>query len=740
MKMIKRLGRCSACAMALAALGATAQETGKTAGDGKASAPVKAVQLDAVVVTARYREEVLQRIPVSVTALDAGELQSRGAEDLGALGAAVPNLTIYAARPFNNALTAYIRGIGQSETVWGVDPGVGVYVDDVYLARPQAALLDVLDVERIEVLRGPQGTLYGKNTIGGAIRYITRAADDEFSGNLGVTVGDYDRRDFKGVVNLPIGERLRTRVAFASLDRDGFGKNLVTGDEVSAQHAGVARVSVEWTPHDDVEVRLAYDRYRDRSGPRGARRRAVNPNDPLRTPPDNGNYDVRSGMPSLDEMDSEGASATVDWTLNERWRLKSITAYRAGDSLGNVDFDLLPLPISDLNRRLFERQASQEFQLLASSGRAHAIAGLYLFDGEAGGTVRQTIQGRMFNVSRGVVKTGSAAIYGDLTWDFTDKLSLEGGLRYTSEKKTGTVLNRGYTDATFTVPRGAALADFTDSKTFSSLSPRVNVSYKLTEAAMLYAQASRGFKSGGYNIRANTRFVPGSGLPFKDETATSYELGAKTQWLDGKITANAAAFHNDYRDIQLSVFTSYDSNGDGINDALFGDFKNAGAGTINGAEFELSALTGRHLRWLGHVGYLDTHYDGFISNGVDIADSQHFANAPRWTGGLSAIADIPLGPAGSLQARVDGNYQSKVYPTTELNQASAETLAQEGYTLWNASLTYRSPDGKWQAALQGQNLGDKAYRTTGYDFPVYGIRTGYYGPPGTVSLSLTYLF
>ena len=175
-------------AMAAAAFGAGAQEATHAAGAGKRE-PVDRtpVQLDRIVVTARRRNEVLQQVPMSVTALDAADLQTRGAQDLGDLGAAVPNVTIYAARPFNNAITAYIRGIGQSEPVWGVDPGVAVYVDDVYLARPQAALLDILDVDRIEVLRGPQGTLYGKNSIGGAIKYITHEIGDVFSGHAGIT-------------------------------------------------------------------------------------------------------------------------------------------------------------------------------------------------------------------------------------------------------------------------------------------------------------------------------------------------------------------------------------------------------------------------------------------------------------------------------------------------------------------------------------------------------------------------
>jgi iron complex outermembrane receptor protein len=733
--MLKVLLMHSACAMSLLAFAAAAQEPDAVPDVQEPKDTLLPEELGGVVVTARRRDEILQQVPLAVTVLDAAELSSRGAEDLTALGAAVPNLTIYPARAFSNAVTAYIRGVGQSEPVWGVEPGVGIYVDDVYLARPQAALLDILDVERIEVLRGPQGTLYGRNTIGGAIKYITRPVDADFSGNVGILAGDYGRREFKGAVNLPMGDELGARVSFGSFDRDGFGKNLITGEDVSAKDTTVARLTTRWAPNDRLEVRMAYDIYRDDSGSLGAKRLAINPYDPLHTPPNDSNFDVQSGMPNLDKSEVVGWSATIDWAINEQMRLKSISAHRHGDFRANADLDTLPQAIDDVIRHFWDQQSSQEFQWQWNSDRAHAVTGLYLFDADAAGNVKTSTKGT-FMVSTGVVKTESAALFSDLVWDFDNKMSLELGLRYTRERKTGTVLNQGYTDATFTEPNGRVAADFTDSTVFHSPSPRINLSYTPSEALMLYAQVSRGFKSGGYNIRANTRAAPEAALPFQDETVTAYEVGAKSGWLDDRLTLNASVFRYDYHDIQLSVFTSYDSNGDGTKDSIFGDFKNAGRGTVNGAELEFAARTGEHLRWLGHVGYLDTGYSEFISAGVNIADTQRFTNAPRWTSGASAIAEFPLKSAGMLVARVDGNYQSKIYPTTDLS----EFIAQDGYTLWNASLTWRSPSNKWQAALVGLNLTDKAYRITGWDAPLLGLRTAYYGPPKTVSASVTYFF
>ena len=385
----------------------------------------------------------------------------------------------------------------------------------------------------------------------------------------------------------------------------------------------------------------------------------------------------------------------------------------------------------DVTRHIFDEQTSQKLQSQIDSERSHAVAG-DLFDGEANGRVNVTSNNRLFLRSTGSVGTRSAAIYGDLTVDFSDRLSVEAGLRYTSEKKTGTVFNQGYTDATFTTPNGFVAADFTDSKTFGALSPRLSVSWHPTEDVMLYAQASRGFKSGSYNIRADTVIPPGSGRPYEDETSTSYELGAKTQWLDGRLTLDAALFHNDYRDLQLSVSVNGRYRWQRHQGHILRRFPERQRRHHRWCRVRTGRADRRHFRWLANAGYLDAKYDEYISDGVNIADSQRLVDAPRWTGGLSAIVDVPLGGAGALVARVDGHYQSKVYSSTD----ASETLAQDGYTLWNASLAYGSPQKNWQLALSGQNLSNKAYRTSGNSSPLIG----YYGPPRTFALSLSWFF
>lgn len=711
--------------LALLASGAPAQDAGT-----QARQP-DAVELDRVLVTARRRPEPLQAVPGAVTAVSGEELASRGAQDITALGAVTPNLVVSPARGFNGTVIAYIRGIGQFDAIWGVEPGVGIYIDDVYMARPQGALLDVLDVARVEVLRGPQGTLYGRNTLAGAIKVIPREPSADVEGRASLSVGDYARRDGKLILNLPVNDRLRTRVALGKYERAGFGRNLSTGARVGDRDAGVARISVLWTPLPDVAVRLAWDRLRDRSDTPPARRLAVPPRaiDPDQTPLDPGSHDVRSDAAETQSVDNEGASLVIDWAFRPQWRLRSISAWRHGDSKAILDMDSLARPIWVLGRDFRERQRSQEFQLHFDGDDTHLAAGLYLFDGVEAGDGRSNRPLAFPVVTRyyraeGFLRTRSTAVYANLTRQLGTRWELDAGLRYTLERKSVTAYNAHYRDASFTTVL-EELADFTDRTTYRAPTPRLALSWRPNERMMLYAQTSRGFKGGSYNVRANAKAFPDSVHPLDAETVAAYELGAKSEWLGGRLQANAALFRNDYRNIQLSVLT----------ETGFPDFRNAGSGTSQGAELEWRARLGRHFDWSGHVGYLDARYDHYIDRGIDVAGSRRFPNAPRWTAGTSLGGEFPLRRAGWLRARIDGRYQSEAWPTTDLTPL----LRQAGYALWNASLGWTSPQQRWELTLRGDNLGDHAYRTSGFAYP-FGIVTGYYGSPRTYSLTLARSF
>ena len=689
-------------------------------------------ELAPTTVTARRREEDLPEVPLAVTALDGAALDAYGVDDLGELDALVPNLTIYAARGASSTVTAYIRGVGPSDPLWGVDPGVGIYVDDVYVARPQGALLDLLDVERIEVLRGPQGTLYGKNTIGGAIRYLTRQPVATNEGRAELVAGTQSRFDVRAVANAQLGsDAVDGRIAVAALNHDGFGENRANGAPVSDQEVLVARGAVALHPRADLDVTIAGDWTDDQSGVRGGRRlNAANPFDPAQTPPFDDRYDIASGMPNVNDVASGGASATVAWHGGEGWSLKSITAWRRSETATTIDFDQLPDPIADVDGTLDDEQLSQELQLAVERGAIDAVFGAYWFDGSAGGTVRNDFRGATFTATSGSVDTESIALYGEGTWRFARDWSLTLGARWTNETKRAHVLNRAFADATFATAL-ATQAAFDDSASYANVSPRIVLDWHASDALMLYASASRGFKSGGFNIRANVAAVPASARPFDDESVTAYELGAKLASADGRVALAAAAFHEDYRDIQLSVFSAYDSNGDGVDDAFFGDFTNAARGEIDGLELELTARLGERWRVQGNYAWLDARYDEYVDRGTDVSGTKRFTNAPPRSGMLSLEYAWPFA-GGELAARVTYARQSRVYPTTDLSEA----IAQGSYGLLDAGLAWHSASRAWRVTLQGSNLADTEYRTSGYNVPVLGVLTGFYGEPRQVSLAI----
>jgi iron complex outermembrane receptor protein len=696
-----------------------------------------ATNLDTIMVTARKREETLQEVPVAVTAFTSEALDKLNVQDIGDLDAQVPNLTIYAARGASSTVTAYIRGVGQSDPTWGADPGVGIYLDDVYIARPQGALLDVFDVSRIEVLRGPQGTLYGKNTIGGAIKYVSRGLPTTTEGFAQVTVGNYNQRDAKAAIGGPLGgsdSGLRGRIAVASMNRDGFGENTYNGQPVSDKQVNAARLNLGAYAGDDFDVQFALDWIDDQSGMRGSKMLARNPFTPAYPPMDD-RYDIRSGMPNVNSVETKGASATVNWRPNEDWALKYVVAKRESDSHSNIDFDTTPVKLADVGGFYEDNQVSNELQAnYDGGGRVRGVVGLYQFSGEAGGQIRNNFFNLQFGDTRGKVLTDSVALYADWTFDLTSRLKLDVGARYTDEDKRAIVLNRFYADATFTRPIAVA-ADFDKTTNFKNVSPKVSLDYQITPDIMVYGLATRGFKSGGYNIRANAVAVPRSAEPFDDETVDSYEIGSKMAFLDQRLFLNLSAFHNKYKDIQLSVFTGIDTNGDGVNDAFFGDFTNAGKGTVNGLEVEYQYLPTQNWLITGNLAWLDTKYDEYMDRGVNVADQMKFTNAPEFSGAVNVEYRTDLANGGNLSARVGYSYQSEVWPTTDLSPV----IRQDGYGLVNAGVIWKLNDA-WTFSLQGTNLADKEYRTTGYNIPAVGTLIGFYGPPRQYSLSVRYDF
>lgn len=747
--------------------------------------------MEEVVVTARKRAENLQKVPMAISAIGAQELALNASANVADIQNQVPGLTAYAARGTSSSLTAYIRGVGQSDPLWGVEPGVGLYLDDVYIARPQGALLEVFDVERIEVLRGPQGTLYGRNTIGGAIKYVSKPVSPTPEGDIQISVGDYARQDVVASYSAPlIDDELFASLAIASLTHDGWGKNNYTGQEVSDKQVLSGRLALQWQASDKLQAKLALDATKDTSAPRGGQRMLENPWEatipamlsglvpPLAVvgglpiydpsaidslvnasglsplPVSDQRYDIDSAQQNArNDVNTSGASLTLQYSLNPAWDLKSISAYRSGDSQGTIDFDMGPLPIADVFGEYDDHQFSQELQLnYDNGGDWQGVIGLYYMDANAGGDVRNQfllapvyeatdptspLPGVNFTAviptytsSSGDVTTQNYSLYGEASVQISSQLALTFGGRYNWEKKEVTVLAQNFSDSEFSNVSFTE-TDFDDDETWTNFSPKLGLDYQWSDTTLVYASVSQGFKSGGFNIRAKQTSQPESVNPYDEETVTAYELGLKTQLLE-RISINAAYFYSDYEDIQLSIF-SQSSDG-----TFFGDFANAGKGVIQGVEIEFNAALSKGFSLSGNVAYLDAQYKQYLSAGIDIADEQAFTNTPELTATLNGTYQHSYSGGSELVARLSYSYRDDVIPTTDLS----EIIAQDSYDTIDATLTYLSPDQRWRIAVEGRNLTDEEYRTSGYDLRSSGapIVQGFYGAPRTLALKVGYSF
>ena len=402
-------------------------------------------------MTARRRNELLQDVPIAVTAYTGEQLDRQGALDITDIGDTTPNVTIETSRGTNSTLTAFIRGVGQQDPVAGFEQGVGIYIDDVYLNRPQLALLDIYDVERIEVLRGPQGTLYGRNTIGGAIKYVTRRLSDAPEGGVRVNVGSYNQLDMVLTGSLPLADGLRVGAAVARLSRDGFGKNLTTGEENYNKDVLAARGTIEIEPSDSIFARVTGDYTWDDSNPRGGHR--LLPSLLTLAPVLGDKFDTRGGLNDpKQKITGGGVSGRVEIGLGSGFSLRSITAYRKDGSAGPIDFDALPSVDVDVPGLYENDQFSQELQLLVERGPLNGLVGVYYLNADARTAfdVRAYTTGSLLGLPGLTLGTDSEigtktwAAFADFTFDITSQLSLSGGLRYTSDRRTADIVRKTY--------------------------------------------------------------------------------------------------------------------------------------------------------------------------------------------------------------------------------------------------------------------------------------------------------
>lgn len=705
---------------------------------------------DEIIVTARRREENLLDVPIAVSAFSGEALELRGALDLTDIGNITPNTTLETSRGSNSTLSAFIRGIGQQDPVSGFEPGVGIYLDDVYLNRPQAAVLDIYDVERIEVLRGPQGTLYGRNTIGGAVKYVTKRLPQEFALSARATVGTYNQADGVVTVSAPVGDIVRVGGSVARLSRGGFGDNLTTGLENYNKDVWAARGTLELGGYGaPVSVRISGDYSHDKSDPRGGHR--IIPGLLSGAPVLDNVFDTRGGLvdPKQD-IEAYGLAMNISVDLSDSLTLRSISAWRKDDTLTPIDFDALPAADVDVPGGYFNEQVSQEVQLLVDAGPFSGMVGAYYLDA----TADTLFDVRLFTTLNGLtaftkaaVDTETYAIFGDFTYDLSEQLSLSVGGRYTWDKRTANILRQNYLGGGSPffggagVPFGAASTNFSGQRDFKKFTPRISLSFKPTPDDNIYASFSQGFKGGGFDPRgvgANAPDLNGNGirgendevaafLSFRPESVDSYEVGYKGNAFDGGLTFALAGFYADYTDVQIPGSVACIVSG---LPSFCGVTSNAGKATFKGVELEFNARLGEsiandgdRLNLLGAVGYIDAKFDQYISNiasvPTDVAAFRDVQNTPSWTASATLAYMTPVG-AGRLNLGTTVSYRSS---TTQF-EIPNPYIDQSGYALVDASLVYTAPDDRWSIGLYGKNLLDKEYKTSGYSFIAGNATTG----------------
>lgn len=716
-----------------------------------------------IVVTARKRAESLQETPIAISAFSGDSLQKQQVNSVASLDKIVPNLVVSETAPVGGSSAAasfFIRGIGQTDFNQNTEPGVGIYVDGVYIARSVGSALQFVDLEKIEVLRGPQGTLFGRNTIGGAISLTTKKPGKELAGYASVTVGSDMLLQFKGGVDAPISDKILTKVTFFAKSRNGYVTRIADDKDLGDENKFAIRGDLRLLPTENLTIDASLERMRDRENGAPLSLLAVYEDAPfpaysnfalngaqcgsLPSPALPACYNAQwfSGRekdngtgPVVSDTDVLGATLTVNWdapgtVLGSEVAVKSISAYRKLDSVFSADHDHSPVLIDNTFNDYKQRQYSQELQVTGSSKLLNWATGVYYFR-ETGTDANYVDFSIGSLLSGGSIRNRSLAFFGQATVNLTDKLSVTGGIRHTHENKRFTPNQFYITD--FVAGPGVILPAGTPQVLPGAIGKLkvneenylANISYKVTRDVMVYATYSDGFKSGGFTQRlAGPPFI--SPPSFRPEYVNVYEAGVKSELFDRRVRLNLAGFQTDYKDIQLNVLSA----------GLPNPFTlNAAKARIRGFEGELNARIAQAWDVNASVGYLDAKYlsasgtlildtvAGQIPVGTGLVDvNSSFVNAPKWTAsaGISYTAETN---AGTLVPRIDWSYRSAVY----LDALNTPELYQSGYSLWNASISYTDTSKLWTIALGMKNVFDKRYLAAGYaDVGASGFVEGVY--------------
>ena len=716
-----------------------------------------------IIVTAQFRQQNLQDTPIAITAVNAAMLEARNQTDLSQVAGQAPNVTLHPlGGSFGPAMGASIRGIGQFDFNPALEPGVGIYIDDIYYASLTGAQFDLLDLDRIEILRGPQGTLAGKNSIGGSIRLISKKPTGDGGGFISATYGSRNRVDLRASTDFTlIKDRLFARLSGVARYQDGYvdildyqcanpsstpalptqtaSKDCKIGEEGGKSYEAVRGV-LRFVASDALEFTLIGDYTHDDSqGPAvtlldtntAGTFDSGSPYDARFIPKSHyvsyATFQIRDGLfPGYDGWKAEnrskyegwGTSLTADWKIGENLSLKSISAVRKFKTFWSGDPDVSPLSLIMSSESLTHRQVSQELRLTgqALNDMLDFTLGGYYFD------QRTTYANRVSFPYIGApgydflgddpVDDTTKALFGHLEFHPIENVTLTGGLRYTEDKKT-----YNYTRTNPDGSPNAAVGSLNGlAGTYKGhrTDYRVGISYHPIEDVMVYVQRSTGFKGGGVNPRP---YLPSQVQPFGPETVDANELGLKTELFDRAMRFNVSAFYNKYKDIQLTLLSCPQFNPPGFPDNFpCAVPQNAGNATIKGVEVETDIRPAPGLMIDGSASYIKADYTyidpqaGGPSKPSGPQPGNRLANTPTWklSGGIQY--EIPLGE-GSVTPRLDAAYQSATY-TGSTNSDRSRIGA---YTLLNARLTYRTGDKNWEASLEVTNLTDKFYYVTKVD-------------------------
>ncbi len=738
-----------------------------------ASLPALAQQtrvLEEIVVTAEHREASLQETQISLAVFSEANIAELGISSGLDIGEYVPNLNAQEYVGGRSGLSFNIRGVGNAETLVTFDPAVSVYVDGVLIPKNTGGLMDVLELERIEVLRGPQGTLYGRNTMGGAVNYVTKKPSNELGGRLSATVGRFNQRDLRGSLNIPllgpdsaIGE-LNTRVALASIQRDGILDNVAPNapqKELGTKDREMAMLQLMWAPTDTFTANYTYDRMRVDEVPDTMFVTGVNmaaSAGPILAPYVVAGERRRPGRIEANHehetiTDVDGHGLTMVWDFSDNASLHSITGYRKMENFGVGDSDGAPAPVLR-SRDLQEVESlSQEFRLIgtAMEDRLDYSLGLFYYE-EEGDVFNETrIFGAVNNVNFASFDNKAWAIYGQFTYQLTDRWDLTVGARYTDEDRemeklqtTGVFYDDFmpyFKDVAHLYagnPCGATCNNTVfpkASKSFDNISGLVSLGYNWNDDVLTYAKISQGFQSGGFNSRDATweDFTNG----FEEETIIAYEVGIKSVF-DGRYQFNGAFFFSDYDDKRVNQFNP---------ETLASVQRNAGVVEIWGVELELLAQLTDNWQAGANYGHMNQKYKEYDAPNpanpteiIDLSGSSNFPFAPRNTASAFVSYEHPL-DVGLLRARLNWTYRDNMtflVPQPERNSSGPVHL-------WNARVTWDEIPGPGDSTLRvsawGKNLTNEAYWNFGVNiFSSFGFDVNRFGEPRTFGLDFDLMF